>query len=72
MNKGILDLKMKYNSFLEREIKAEDYLNRSTDEQYEKWVPEFNKIVRELSRLRKLIPNITDDEVLNGFKLNDV
>lgn len=73
-NAKIIELKSEYNKILEREKKAEKYLNKATDEQLKKWLPEFNKIVRDLSKLmyeyRELTGNeMTDTEILEGFNV---
>lgn len=69
---SILDLKEKYNIVIAREKKAEEYLKKCTDEQFDKWGPELNKIIVELSALMKTYEDLTgramtQGEVLNGF-----
>jgi hypothetical protein len=66
-------LKQRYNLALKREQKAEIWLNKATDEQLEKWIPEFNKIIVELSQLIYLIEKqknrkLSYSEVSEGFK----
>lgn len=68
----IQKLKSDYNSLLSREKKAEYYLDRATPKQFERWKPEFFKIVEELSTLiktyeRETGKKMTQDEILHGF-----
>lgn len=65
---SILELKKEYNRLLTREKKAEEFLNNCSSEEFSKWVGEFYKITKQLSMLMQKIPNMNDDEVLNGFK----
>lgn len=65
-------IKIEYNSLLAREKKAEEYLNKATPEQLKKWLPEFEKIEIQLSRLIWKFAatagrEMTKDEILNGF-----
>lgn len=65
-------LKENYNKVLEREKNAEKFLDAATQEQFKKWFPEFNKIIKELSGMMKEFEKITGRkmtryEVLNGF-----
>lgn len=64
------EIKPKYNALVQRFNKAEQYLNNNPD--CEKWIPEVQKIVRELSDIINHCKDIgyimTSDEILNGFK----
>ena len=68
MDDDVIELKRTYNTLLGREQKAEKYLNNANEKQFKKWLPEFNNIIRSLSSLMYQIPNITNNEILNGFK----
>lgn len=62
----------KYNIVLAREKKAEKWMKTATGEQVDKWLPEYNKIVKELGGLmidieKELGRDMTTDETLNGF-----
>ena len=66
-------LRKQYNELLAREKKAENFLNKATDEQYEKWLPEFQNIIIQLSTLIGKIEKeegrkLTQNEALEGFK----
>jgi flagellin-specific chaperone FliS len=66
-------LKERYNKLIEREKKAEDFISKATDEQYEKWLPEFQNIIIQLSTLIDKIEKeegrkLTQNEALEGFK----
>lgn len=72
MSVGLKELKDNYNGLIERYCKAEKYLNSCNDEEFNKWAPEFNKIIVGLSELMKQYEEITGkkmskEEVLNGF-----
>lgn len=72
MNKNHLDeLKRQYNKLLAREKKGEEYLDDTgrTEEEYLKWLPEFQKITNRLNALLKQIGSFTAKEVLHGFKI---
>lgn len=74
MSKYIDNLKTEYNKLLKREKNAEKFLNEvATDEEAEKWTPLFIKITQGLSKLmidfkKSAGREMTDSEVLNGFK----
>ncbi|HEY5523986.1 MAG TPA: hypothetical protein VIK26_01475 [Clostridium sp.] len=64
-------LKKKYNSLLQREKKACLYLDNKNIklEVIEKsYIPEYQKIVIELSEVGRQINGATKDELENGFK----
>ena len=65
-------LKKKYNFLLQREKKALLYLDNKNIklEIIEKiYVPEYQKIILELSKISKQIPGAKDSELLNGFNI---
>lgn len=65
-------LKEKYNLLLQREKKACLYLNNKNIElgKIERsYIPEYQKITKELSEIGSEIPGATKDELLNGFKI---
>ena len=66
-------LKEKYNHWLEREKNAEDFFNKADPKEAEKWMPELQKIIIQLSRLIYKIQEqegreLTKIEVQEGFK----
>ena len=69
---NIINLKKKYNSLLQREKKACLYLDNKNIklETIEiKYIPEYQKITKELSEVGKQVKGATKDELLNGFKI---
>lgn len=74
MSKYIDNLKTDYNKLLKREKNAENYLdNVATDTEAERWKPEFIKITQDLSMMmldfkKATGREMTDDEILHGFK----
>lgn len=72
MSRDIDAIKIEYNSLLAREKKAEEYLEHATPEQLKKWLPEFEKIEIQLSRLiQKFAATagrmVTHEEIVDGF-----
>ena len=68
------ELKVKYNSVLARQKKAETFLNNATDKEIDKWLPEYLKITSELSLMMSMFAvftgrAMTNDESLEGFKI---
>lgn len=68
-------LKQKYNKLIERNTKAEKYLNdpNMSIRDIEKWMPTFDLIVLEISITQREIQNelgrkMTYKEIWNGFK----
>ena len=66
-------LKQQYNEVLKRQKKADDFYNKASSEDADKWLPEYNKIIRNLGTLAYKIEKIegrelTRDEYLEGFK----
>lgn len=71
---SVLELKQEYNTVLTREKKAEVWISKATNEQIDKWLPEYDKIIRQLGSIIIKIENtenikLTDKEILNGFTL---
>ena len=65
-------LKEKYNALLQREKKAWLYLNNKNiklETIENSYIPEFQKITAELSKISSEIPGATQGELLNGFKI---
>lgn len=62
-------LKQKYNALLERYNNGAKYLVEHP-ENAEKTNAELNKIEAELSKIIEALPNMTDEERTEGFKLN--
>lgn len=71
--KDDLHLRLKYNQLLTRERAGERYLDdpSRTDVEYEKWLPEFQKILSSLNELINTIglDNCTENERINGFDI---
>lgn len=68
------ELKIKYNSVLAREKKAETFLNNATDKEIDKWLPEYFKITSQLSVMMSQFAVFTGramtiEESLEGFKI---
>lgn len=68
------ELKVKYNSVLQREKKAQTFLNNATDEQLKSWLPEYLKITGQLSTMMLQFEILSEramtiDETLEGFKI---
>lgn len=64
----------KYNTLLQREKKAEAFLNDEKVDiaKRERWLPEYEKIVSELGKMIKEYKNMTgedmpEEEILNGY-----
>ncbi len=69
----IVEVKKKYNYWLGRYLKAEEFINASTEEVIEKYLELFYQIVRELSKLIDIYFELTRKEMTsyeknNGFK----
>lgn len=68
---NIKKAKAMYNKLLSREKKAELYLNNPNIEMntiLNKYLPEYQKIVKKLSVLLLYLPDATENEILDGFK----
>lgn len=68
----ITKLKEKYNHFLERNRKAEEYFKDHTVEECLRYLKLFNEVTQQLSKLMIEIKAVlgremTQDEILNGF-----
>ena len=70
------DFIKKYNALLQREKKAEKFLNDDTVDisKREKWLPEYEKIVSELGKMIHEYKTMTGsdmptEEILNGYSL---
>lgn len=63
-------LKQKYNELLERYKKGAQYLVDHPEEE-KKINTELNKIEAELSKIIEALPNMTDEERTEGFKLDN-
>lgn len=73
MSLGLEQLKRQYNKTLVREKKAEEFLNKATEEECRKWVPEFLKIIVQLSKMIKEYKKLTgkemtEEDVREGFR----
>lgn len=73
---SILEFKQNYNKLLEREKKAELFLEnpKVTQADKDKWMPKFVEITEQLSKFMREYKQLTgqemqDNEVLNGFKV---
>lgn len=71
-----MTIKDEYNKFLTRFRRASKWLDdpARTPEEIEKWMPEFQGIIKHLGELlvkmQKSGIKYTQDEVLNGFKIS--
>lgn len=65
-----LSYKEKYNILLQRQRKAENYLDnpKRTEIEVNKWLPEYKKILDNMNYCLSMIKDFTSVEVLNGFK----
>lgn len=73
MNRTLSKLKEDYNVLIARNDKAEEYLNKCTEEEFNKWLPLFRQIIIDLSSLMKEYKEITGKEMseenaINGFR----
>ena len=61
--------RVEYNALLKREAKAEEYLDAKgrTEEEKEKWKPEYEKITERLGELLQLIQHYKTENVMGGF-----
>lgn len=69
---NIVEVKKKYNYWLGRYLKAEEFINSSEPEEVDKYLGLFHKIVRELSSLLQIFRELTGremtkDEMYEGF-----
>ena len=69
---NIVEVKKKYNYWLGRYLKAEEFINSSEPEKVDKYLGLFHKIVRELSSLLQIFRELTGremtkDEMFKGF-----
>lgn len=62
-------LKQKYNDLLESLKKGEEYLKENPND--EKGQNRMQEIATEMENIVKVIPNITTDEINNGFKIEN-
>lgn len=68
------ELKVKYNSVLARQKKAEKFLDNATNEQLKLWFPEYIKVTSQLSVMMSMFAVLTGramtiEESLEGFKI---
>lgn len=72
---NLLKLETEYNEILKRANKAELYINNKNIDLKiitEKYIPAYNKIVVQLSRILNQIIIYSQDEALNGFNLGGI
>lgn len=67
------ELKQKYNEVIKREHKAEKYFEGRTEKECEAWMPEYLKIIQQLSLLigeykRLTGKEMTKEQVWEGFR----
>lgn len=70
---GLEDLKKRYNRVLEREKKAEKWMETVPESEVQKWMPEYLKITKQLSGMMQEFREIagrsmTQEECLEGLK----
>lgn len=69
---NIVEVKKKYNYWLGRYLKAEEFINSIEPEEVDKYLGLFHQIVRELSSLLQIFRELTgremtEDEMFKGF-----
>ena len=69
---NVVEVKKKYNYWLGRYLKAEEFINSSEREEVDKYLGLFHQIVRELSSLLQIFRELTGremtkDEMFKGF-----
>ena len=69
---NIVEVKKKYNYWLGRYLKAEEFINSSEPEEVDKYLGLFHQIVRELSLLLQIFRGLTGrgmtkKEMYEGF-----
>jgi hypothetical protein len=67
-----MNIKLEYNKLLQRENKAKLYLdNKNIDIEIieKKYIPEYKKVTRELSKILNEIKIYSVQEALEGFKI---
>ena len=69
---NIVEVKKKYNYWLGRYLKAEEFINSSEPDEVDKYLGLFHQIVRELSSLLQIFRELTGremtkDEMFKGF-----
>ena len=69
---NIVEVKKKYNYWLRRYLKAEEFINSSEPEEVDKYLGLFHQVVRELSSLLQIFRELTGremtkDEMFKGF-----
>ena len=69
---NIVEVKKKYNYWLGRYLKAEEFINSIEPEEVDKYLGLFHQIVRELSSLLQIFRELTGremtkDEMFKGF-----
>ena len=69
---NIVEVKKKYNYWLGRYLKAEEFINSSEPEEVDKYLGLFHQVVRELSSLLQIFRELTGremtkDEMFKGF-----
>ena len=69
---NIVEVKKKYNYWLGRYLKAEEFINSSGPEEVDKYLGLCHQIVRELSSLLQIFRELTGremtkDEMFKGF-----
>lgn len=61
------DLKQIYNQTLQRYYNGCDYLFQHSEE-WDKYMPAVMELLKKINFIISKIPNITEEEILNGFK----
>lgn len=62
------ELKQKYNKILQRYYNGCNYIEEHTEEA-DKYLPALQDLLNKINKILEKIPNATENEILNGFKI---
>jgi len=62
------DLKTSYNKLLQRYYNGCNYIAEHLEEM-DKYLPVIKELLNRLNKILKKIPDATEEEILNGFKI---
>lgn len=69
------EIKLKYNKLLEREHKAEEWMQKASSKEVDKWLPNYTEIAKQLSNLMEEYKNATGEsmtqkQIFEGFNIS--
>jgi len=69
------EIKLKYNKLLEREHKAEEWMQKASSKEVDKWLPNYTEIAKQLSNLMEEYKittgeDMTEKQISNGFNIS--